>query len=103
VKGKPLQPQLVRAMAEAIRRQRVKGLNRFKKRQRNLSTERVEKIEGVRNAVTVKELENWFVKLSRIVQDFNILPENIYNMDETGFNISDFEARHVVIDISVNS
>ena len=27
----------------------------------------------------------------------------MYNMDETGFNIGDFEARHVVIDISVNS
>jgi len=72
-------------MAEAIRRWRVKGLNkdgivlvhyevleqnclkRFKKGQGNLSTERVEKIEGVRNAVTVKELENWFVELSCIV------------------------------------
>src|SRR4051794_40787589 len=71
-------------MAEAIRRRRVKGLNkdgivlvhyevleqnwlkRFKKGQGNLSTERVEKIEGVRNAVTVKELENWFVELSCI-------------------------------------
>ena len=63
----------------------------------------MKKKEGVRNAVTVKELENWFIELSRIVQDFNILPENIYNMDETGFNIGDFEARHVVINISVNS
>src|SRR5438552_2284102 len=111
MRGKPLQPQLVRAMAEAIRKRRVKGLNedgvilvdyealgkrwldRFKRRQGNLSTERVEKIEAVRNEVTVKDLEMWFAELDCVIRDFDILPENIYNMDETGFDIGDFEAR----------
>jgi DDE superfamily endonuclease len=121
LRGKPLQPHLVRAMVEAIRKRRVKGVNengiivvdyealgkkwlrRFKRRQRNLRTERVEKIEAVRNEVTAADLEKWFAELERVVRDFNILPRNIYNMDETGFNIGDFQARHVVLDTSVNS
>ena len=120
LRGKPLQPQLVRVMAEAIRKRRVKGVNedgiilvdyealgkrwldRFKKRQWNLSTERVEKIEAVRNAITAEELEKWFIELDRVVRDFNILPESMYNMDETGFNIGDFEARQCIVDTTVN-
>lgn len=46
-------------------------------------------------------LESWFIELENVITEFNILPENIYNMDETGFNIGDFEARHVVVDTSV--
>jgi hypothetical protein len=121
LRGKPLQPQLVRAMAEAIRKRRVKGVNedrvvyvnyealgkqwlkRFKRRQKNLSIKRVEKIETVRNEVTMEELEKWFAELNGVVQDFDILSENTYNMDETGFNIGDFEARHVIINTSMNS
>jgi len=120
LRGKPLQPQLVRVMAEAIRKRRVKGVNedgiilvdyealgkrwldRFKKRQQNLSTERVEKIEAVRNAITAEELEKWFIELDRIVRDFNILPENMYNMDETGFNIGYFETRQCIVDTTIN-
>ena len=40
-----------------------KWLGRFKKRQKALTIERVEKIEAVRNEVTVKDLEIWFVEL----------------------------------------
>ena len=78
-------------------------MDRFKKRRGNLSTERVEKIEAIRNAITVEELEKWFVELNHVVRDFDILPKNIYNMDETGFNISDFEAQQCVIDTTVSS
>ena len=73
------------------------------KRQKNLRTEKAEKIEAVRNEVRAEDLEKWFMKLERVVQKFDILPENIYNMDETGFNIGDFEARHVVVDTSVQT
>lgn len=121
MRRKPLQPHLVRAMAEAIRKLLVKGVNengltlvnydalgklqlyQFKKRQRNLQTKRIEKIDVVRNTVMVEELDKWFIKLDCLVRDFKILPKNIYNMDETGFNIKDFEAQRVVIDTTVNS
>src|SRR2546423_1988128 len=78
-------------------------LNQFKKRQRNLSTQRVEKIEAVRNEVTAEELDKWFVELNHVIRDFGILPENIDNMDETGFNIDDFEARQAIVDTSIHS
>ena len=72
-------------MAEAIRKRYVNGvnenevifvnykmlgklwLNRFKKRQGNLSTERVKKIEATRNEVTVGDLENWFTELDCVI------------------------------------
>jgi hypothetical protein len=119
--GRPPLPQTVREMAEGIRKRRVKGVNedgvvlvdyeplgkrwpaRFMKRQMNLRMEKAEKIEAVRNEVSMKDLEKWFVELERVVQEFDILLENIYNMDETGFNIGDFEPRHVIVDTSVQT
>ena len=38
-----------------------------------------------------------------IITEYHILSENIYNMDETGFNISDFESRQAVVDTTVKS
>ena len=107
VAGKLLQPAVVKQIAEGVRKRRVKGVNengavlveyeplgvhwlrRFKGRQRTLSTERVEKIEAVRNEVTVEDLEKWFVELECVITEYHILSENIYNMDETGSNIGD--------------
>ena len=37
-------------------------LKQFKRRQKNLRTERLEKIEAVRNEVTKDDLEKWFVE-----------------------------------------
>ena len=51
----------------------------------------------------MKDLEKWFVELVRVVWEFDILSENVYNMDETGFNIGDFEAQHVIVDTSVQT
>jgi hypothetical protein len=73
------------------------------KRHQNVQTERAEKIELVRSEVSVGSLEDFFAELKDVMQEFDIRPENIYNMDETGFNIGDFEARNVVVDTSVQS
>lgn len=85
VAGRPPLPQSVREMAEGIRKRRVKGVNedgvvlvdyepfgkkwpaRFMKRQKNLRTEKAEKIEAVRNEVRAEDLEKWFMKLERVV------------------------------------
>ena len=53
--------------------------------------------------MTVEELDKWFKELEKVVNEFEILPENIYNMDETGFNIGDFEARNVIVDSNIQS
>src|SRR5579859_5237102 len=73
------------------------------KRQKNLTTEKAVKIEAVRTEVTTEHLQEWFEDLKEVVQKYDILPENIYNMDETGFNIGDSEARHVVVDRNIQS
>jgi len=69
----------------------------------NLQTEKTAKIEVARKEVKIEDLEKWFIELERVIQEFDILPENFYNMDETGFNIGDFEARHMVVDTSVQT
>ena len=42
-------------------------------------------MEVARKAITEEQLRNWFAAFQRVVQEHGILPENIYNMDETGF------------------
>jgi len=121
IAGKPLLPEAIREMGEGLMKRRVKGVNengvvlveyeplgkrwpgRFIKRQKELHTERTKKIEAVRQEVKIEDLKTWFEELERVVQEYDILPKNIYNMDETGFNIGDYEARNVVVDTSVQS
>src|SRR5579859_253113 len=73
------------------------------KHQKNLTTEKAVKIEPVRTEVMTERLQEWFEDLKEFVQKYDILPENIHNMDETGFNIGDSEARHVVVDTNIQS
>jgi hypothetical protein len=121
VAGKPPLSEVVRGMADGLIKRRVKGVNedgnelvsyepigkkwpsRFIKRQKQLQSEQSEKIEGVRNEVKVEDLEKWFTELAALIEKYNIQLGNIYNMDESGFNIGDFEARQVVVDTSVQS
>ena len=37
------------------------------------------------------------------MRDYKIKPENIYNMDETGFSIGSIQATHVVIDDTIKA
>src|SRR5579859_7767266 len=73
------------------------------KRQKYLTTEKAVKIETVRTEVTTEHLQEWFEDLKEVVQKYDILRENIYNMDETAFNIGDSEARRVVMDTNIQS
>lgn len=56
----------------------------------------MEKIDAVYNEVTLDNLQKWFVELGRVVREFDIFSDNIYNMDETGFNIGDFQMQNVL-------
>ena len=42
-------------------------------------------METARKEVTEEEISNWFEEFARVVSEYGILQENIYNMDETGF------------------
>jgi len=97
VAGKPLQPQGVRAIGEA-----VKGvsenemvpveyeplgkhwLSPFLKKHKISMTGRVEKIDVIRNEVTLEDFEKWFMELKEVIVKDRVLSENIYNMVETG-------------------
>jgi len=121
VAEKPPLSEVVRGMADGLMKRRVKGVNedgnklvsyepigkkwpsRFIKRQKQLKSERAEKIEVVRNEVKVEDLEKWFTELAALAEKYDIQPGNIYNMDESGFNVGDFEARQVIVDTSVQS
>jgi len=42
-------------------------------------------------------LQRWFDSISGGIEEYNIHPENIYNMDESGFSIGTIEASKVII------
>ena len=56
----------------------------------------------MRNEVTAEELQTWFQELKKWSKS-SIFDRNIYNMDETGFNIDDAEEKHVIVDTNVES
>ena len=114
-------PEVVREMAEGIRRRRVKGVNelgmefvsyepigkkwvgRFLNRFPHLETERGKKIEAVRMEASEEDYRDYFKKLRAAIDEFEVSPENTYNMDETGFNVGIMEDRNVIVDGTVST
>src|SRR2546429_9786277 len=47
-------------------------------------------------------LEKWFADVKSIIDENNIQPHDIYNMDETGFSIGSIKATCVIIDRTSN-
>ena len=43
----------------------------------------------------------WFDELRRVIDEHNISPSNIYNMDESGFSIGEIEASRRIIDARI--
>jgi len=46
-------------------------------------------------------LQCWFNDLKKVVTEYNIKPENMYNMDESGFSIGEKEAGRCIINAQV--
>ena len=107
-------------MAEEIRKRRVKDINeegmqlieydhigkdwvrRFLLRHSELASVRARSIDAVRVKDTSPEcLQQWFAELEKVLAEYNIKPENIYNMDESGFAIGEKEAGKVIINAEV--
>jgi hypothetical protein len=48
-----------------------------------------------------ERLRHWFDDLKKVLAEFNIKPENIYNMDESGFAIGEKEGGRCIINAGV--
>lgn len=76
-------------------------VQRFLHRHPNLQTIFSETIETSRLKVTKKALTIWFEVIRNVITEYDILPENMYNMDETGTAIGTLQASYVVVDKTI--
>ena len=51
--------------------------------------------------MSVERLTKWFEDLRRVIEEHNIEPKDIYNMDESGFAIGDVEASQRIINVTI--
>jgi Tc5 transposase DNA-binding domain len=94
--GHPVRHKSLCALAKEIRRPRVELKNspfshlgnhwveHFLLRNPSLKSKVAKSIEAVHKEVTEEQLQNWFSTFKCITEEHDILPENIYNMDEIG-------------------
>ena len=110
----------IRELAEIIRNRRVIGINdsniqlvhynsfgkdwvaRFISRYPQLESARQKCIEVARiKDVSAERLKKWFEDLNQVIKENSIEQGNLYNMDESGFAISDIEASQRIININI--
>ncbi|KAJ4991368.1 transposase [Stagonosporopsis vannaccii] len=61
----------------------------FEKRHPELTARRVRSIDWKRHEIHIYDkVTDWFNVISKVINDPNIRPENVYNMDETGVMLS---------------
>ena len=94
--GNPVRIKFIPSLAFRIARQRsttgkavrLPGKNwaqGFKKRHPALKSKRVRAIDWKRHENNIYDkITHWFLVVRQVLQDPAILPENVYNMDETG-------------------
>jgi hypothetical protein len=92
--GSPVRIKFLRSLAFHIARQRSNkptkppGKNwpqAFEKRHPELKSRRVRPIDWNRHENNIYDkITHWFEVIGKVLQDPAILPENVYNMDETG-------------------
>jgi hypothetical protein len=96
--GNPVHHPFLRELAKEIAKPRVidgdnrvplklgkHWVGRFLERNPSLHSRLAKNMETARKEVTEEEISNWFEEFARVVSEYGILQENIYNMDETGF------------------
>jgi len=120
--GYPASHGLLREMAEEIRRQRIEPINelsiehvqyrplgkkwtyRFLLRHPELQTVIGDDIEAARLKEASREiLDLWFNTIASIISENNIQPEDIYNMDESGFSIGTIEATRIIVNATLGT
>ena len=51
-----------------------------------------------------EKLKQWFNEFEKeVINDPDVLIENVYNMDESGFSIGSIKVRRVIIDLKVQT
>ena len=122
ISGYPPRYETLRRLAEIIRERRIKTTDygevqvkvydkigkewvpRFLQRHSELASVRPRSIDAARIKDTSPErLQRWFDDLKKVLAEFNIKPENIYNMDESGFAIGEKEAGRCIINAQYSS
>lgn len=122
VTGHPPTHNLIREIAHELRQYRLVDINeagvqrvefepigqdwvkRFIKRHPQLQTTYSEIIEASRvKEVTYEVVEKFYNELRRVISEFNISPENCYNIDETGSSIGTLQKGHVIVDTTIQS
>ena len=98
--GHPVRHKFLRELAEEIRKPRVELENcqvsplgkqwvlHFLRRNPSLISKVAKSIEGVHKEVTEEQLQSWFISFKCAIDEHSILPENVYNMDETGSSLA---------------
>jgi len=122
IDGHHLTHDIIRTMAEGIiRKRRVKGgndnkvdilqygpigkewVNRFLKRHPYLETANAKRGQVARTEVSVEEMENWCERFAKVMKECGVLPENVSNMDEPGFDVGRDEERNAVTGSNVEA
>jgi predicted hydrocarbon binding protein len=119
ISGYPPRYETLRRLAEIIRERCIKEtegeiqatvydnigkewVQRFLRRHSELASVRPQSIDIVRIKDTSPErLKRWFDDLEKVLAEFNIKIENIYNMDESGFAIGEKEAGRCIINANI--
>jgi hypothetical protein len=108
--GQPVRIKYIPSLADSIARRRstasrpVKppGINwprAFEKRHPELNARRARPIDWKRHKTHIYDkVTEWFAVISKVLQEPAILPENVYNMDETGFMLSMLDSVKVLVD-----
>ena len=55
-------------------------------------------IEKAQMGIMWNQVENWFTELKEIIEEYKILSENIYSLDEMGSSVGTIEGSYVVVD-----
>ena len=106
--GQPVRVKYLRSLAFSIARQRStkKSIKRpgknwpraFEKRHPELQARRVRSIDWKSHGNNIYEkIVEWFDIIGQVLQDPSILPENVYNMDETGVMLSMLGSAKVLV------
>ena len=107
----------MREMAEEIRKCRIRNINDetidlanydyigkdwvtyFPVRNAELANVRIRRIGAACVKNTSPEgLGRWFEELKKTMEEYNILPQNMYNMDKSGFSIQSIQSAYVLVD-----
>lgn len=107
--GQPVRIKFVRSLAFSIAHQRspenrptkAPGKNwprAFERRNAELQSRRVRSIDWKRHGNNIHEkIVEWFNVIGPVLQDPSVVPENVYNMDETGVMLSMLGSAKVLV------